>query len=318
MEISLMLGMVLCLASAAQGQATDVVRDYDRFRDISSVSLAVGDLQPPNNPDVMILSLCRAVRGKTMAPIGPKDPIYLNFHSRSRSWKFLKHRDVYVLTANSRYQGKGTHEGDVIVGSSVHVSEDIAVMVDFVDLDAISRSPRIEIAIGGVEVELKTDQREALKRFVDRLRLDEGAILAAQAVAQVALEERVFELFPTVYPAAKTALVNAKNRGSGAPVATRKAAVAREIARAAKKLCEDFKITRQELDEIVKVGESKDGTAYRRLAAIAKAKAKDRAKGQNGVMLDAIGQQVNRAAQALPGSPGGAPALPGVNNTPIR
>jgi hypothetical protein len=118
------------------------------------------------------------------------------------------------------------------------------------------------------------------------------------------------ERLARIYPAARKALIEARNRGSGAPISIRKASVARETAKAKAKLCRDFQVSAADLEQIIAIGEEQDGTSARRAQAAGNAAAKARANAGNQAALDAIGQQLDRAARRCPPGLGGRRRFP--------
>jgi hypothetical protein len=145
--------------------------------------------------------------------------------------------------------------------------------------------------------------------------LDRARELANRRAAEQErlLQERVDAIYPTVRSAYKA------GRGKGAShdkVGERKAAIARELAKARTRMKEQFALTNAEIDQIIQIGEYQDGTAEKRAIAANVARTRNDARDQNNQDLGSIGAQINAAAGTI--RPTGPMALPPPNLAPFR
>jgi hypothetical protein len=120
-----------------------------------------------------------------------------------------------------------------------------------------------------------------------------------------------------IYPTVRSAYKAARGKGaSHDKVGERKAAIARELAKARTRMKEQFALTNADIDQIIQIGEYQDGTAEKRAIAANVARTRNDARDQNNQALGSSSAQINAAAGTI--RPTGPMAIPPPNPAPFR
>lgn len=254
------------------GRAGSVERTYDKFRDVTTARQDLG--QVGGKGDDITMFLLRSSKGEKVEAIKGDDDVTVAFYSMSESWKFLKFRDVHILADGKRFgASKAGHDGQIRSGG---VSELITATVKFADLEAIAASEKVEIAIGSTEFALDRLQVQDLRKFAAEMKLDAAGVAALVrkeaeekrlraereakekeereriAAERAKAEKEAWDAkVAEVYPVARKALIEAKNKGSDADSSIRKSKTKKLVEAAASKLCKDYNLTREELDRLM-------------------------------------------------------------------
>ena len=253
-------------------RAPIVERSYDRFRDYTTTKIVVGPVGSGAEEISLVLYYFSA--GKMVRPITGSGRVDFTFFSRSEHWKFLKSQDMHFLTSNGRFSARrGAGDSEIHFGAGV--SEMVSATIPFEDFRKVASSATVEIAVGTAEFALSAEQVGTLRRFALELSLDAAGLEALEkardeerkreatakaerdriaAEADLKAREEWDAKVTQIYPVARKALIEAKNRGSGAPVSVRKGALKRETERAAAILCKTYGLSRAELDQVISRG----------------------------------------------------------------
>ena len=147
--------LILLFAAPAFAQPTVT---YDKFRDVTSVS---GESARVSSLHMVPTCLHKGEKLTAAADLH----CYLIFRSASRSWEFLKSRDLIFLVDGERVDlGKGTHEGDVSSSRyRVGVTERMMFKIPRAELEKITAASSVEFKLGYVEGKLDPKDLKGIK-----------------------------------------------------------------------------------------------------------------------------------------------------------
>ena len=168
MKLFLCVVFIFSLAFLAQGQTdSDVKKSYDKFKNITSMSLSIGYFTPSGG---VASWMVQAEYPGEQAPANPK--IYLMLLSVNDDWKYLR-KDLTVRTLLDEKRGilgKLTRAESSVQGGNA--TEILSMTITLKTLESLGNASSLEMQVVSDEFTFTKEQIEKFKTFADKLKAE--------------------------------------------------------------------------------------------------------------------------------------------------